>query len=958
MTQDMPPVVTRKKLIEVALPLDAINRASKREKSIRRGHPSTFHLWWSRKPLATARAVIFAQMVDDPSANADLFPTEREQDKQRQRLFRIIEDLVKWENTTNQVVIRRARDEIYQSWRRACADNAAHPRAREIFDRQVLPAFHDPFAGGGSLPLEAQRLGLEAHASDLNPVAVLLNKAMIEIPPKFSDKPPTNPEARSERRLMNNTWHGAQGLAEDVRYYGRWVRDEAQKRIGHLYPSVRVTRDTADGRPDLAPYIGRDLPVIGWLWARTIKSPNPAFANIHVPLVYSFMLSTKKGREAFVKPEIYENGYRFTVRTGKPRDLAATKRGTKLSRGANFRCIMSGVPIAPDYVKREASQGGMGSRLLAAIVQGDRRRLYLPPTVDMETTATSAKPEWRPNLELTGSTQYLGVKPYGMHNFEDLFTPRQISVLHTLADVTREARSRILADTSAVLPHTEVKAYAEALCSYLSLSISRQANRSSTLNFWDSAGETIQQVFGRQALQMTWGFVEGNPFSTATGSFVGQVEYLASVLEKSVSPDVPGFASQEDARRQILSADKLVSTDPPYYDNVPYADLSDFFYVWLRPTLGSVIPDLFSTVAVPKTDELVAFAYRHGGKSAAEAFFLEGMTDVMSRIGDLAHPAFPITIYYAFRQSEASVGGGSGSTGWDTFLEAVVQAGLTVSGTWPMRTEYTSNLKTKRSALASSIVLVCRRENIGSRLCTRREFQEALRKELPAALGNLLQSNIAPVDLAQASLGPGMGIFTRYQGVLNADGSRMSVRSALALINATLDEVMAEQEGEFDADTRWALTWFEQHGFNEGEFGSAEQLSKAKNTSVSGLVRAGVVVSSRRSVRLLRPSELDPEWDPAVDSRLTVWEMAHHLIRALTVSERSAGDVAAKLGARAETARDLAYRLYTVSERKRRPADALQYNTLVQSWPEIARLARQRPRPRQTVLLGQAEDGP
>ena len=940
MTLEAPGVVAKKKLIEVALPLDAINKASAREKSIRRGHPSTLHLWWARRPLAAARAVIFAQMVDDPSANLDLFPTKRAQERERQRLFRIIEDLVKWENTTNEEVLQRARDEIWQSWRRACADNADHPRAKGLFDRHVLPAFHDPFAGGGSLPLEAQRLGLESHASDLNPVAVLINKAMIEIPPKFSGRPPVNAEARAEKRLMNKNWRGAEGLADDVRYYGRWIRDEAEKRIGHLYPKVKVTAEMAKERPDLAPYAGRDLPVIAWFWARTVRSPNPAFADVHVPLVSTFMLCAKKGREAYIHPELDGDGYQLVVRIGIPDTPDAVRIGTKIGRGANFRCLMSDSPIHSDYVKREGQSGRMKTRLLGAALQGDRRRLYVSPTADMESAASAIEPAWKPDLIISGSTQYIGVKLYGLENFSDLFTSRQHCFLDTLAATVRDSRYRILTDASKTLTSNDSEAYADALSAYMSLSMSRQVNRSSTLNFWDNLGETVQQVFARQALQMTWGFVEANPFSSSTGSFLVQVEYLASVIRTSVAPGVQGVALQQDAQRQDMSVNKVVSTDPPYFDNVPYADLSDFFYVWLRRSLSTIFPELFSTVAVPKAEELVAFAHRHSDKSAADSFFLTGMTEVMRRIGQTAHPAFPTTIYYAFRQSEMDSSQQIFSTGWDNFLEGIIRAGLCVSGTWPVRTEYTSNLKTKPNALASSIVIVCRPRPKSAQSCTRREFQSALRSELPRALESLHRSYIAPADLAQASIGPGMEVFTRFRGVLNADGTEMRVRDALALINATLDEVLAEQEGDFDADSRWALTWFEQHGFTNGEYGIAEQLSKAKNTSVDGLVRAGIVESRLGTVRLYRPDELDPDWDPTADRRPTVWEMTHHLIRALeSGGEPDAAVLAVTLGSQAETARDLAYRLYTVSERRKRAADALQYNGLVQSWPEIVRIA-------------------
>ncbi|MEW6741712.1 MAG: DUF1156 domain-containing protein [Planctomycetota bacterium] len=938
----------RKKLIEVALPLEAINKESAREKSIRHGHPSTLHLWWARRPLAAARAVIFAQMVDDPSSCPDLFPTEKKQEKERQRLFGITEDLVKWENTTNEEVLERARAEIWQSWRRACAENADHPRAKELFDRHKLPAFHDPFAGGGSLPLEAQRLGLEAYASDLNPVAVLICKAMIEIPPKFAGRPPVNPASRAELDYTKG-WRGAQGLAEDVRYYGQWMRDEAEKRIGHLYPKIEVTTEMTKGRPDLKPYVGKKLTVIAWLWARTVRSPNPAFAKVDVPLASTFMLSTKPGKEAYVQPVIENGGYRFTVKVGKPKDAEAAN-GTKLAR-ANFRCLLSSAPISGDHIKAEAQAGRMGARMLAIVAEGERGRIYLSPTKAMETVARSARPEWKPDVVISGSTQYLGVKPYGMEQFSQLFTDRQLVALTTFSDLVLEARDRVKRDALAAgLPDdgkpydtgaTGATGYADAVALYLSIGVSRQANRSATLNFWDSQGEKVQQVFARQAMSMTWDYVEGNPLSESTGNFVGQLGYLTNAV-LGLPGTGRGQAGQADATTQDISRGKVISTDPPYFDNVPYADLSDFFYVWLRRSLKPILPTLFSTLAVPKAEELVAFAYRHADKEAAGAFFMDGMGKAMHRLAEQVHPSFPVTIYYAFRQSETDSEEGTSSTGWETFLDAVIRAGFEISGTWPMRTEYTGNLKTKRSALASSIVLVCRPRATDAPTATRREFVSALKAELPAALAHLQRGNIAPVDLAQAAIGPGMAVYTRYGRVLDAEGKPLSVREALALINQTLDETLAEQEGDFDADSRWALAWFEQAGFEEGEYGVAETLSKAKNTSVKGLEDAGILKQGRGKVRLLKPDEFDEDWDPDTDARLTAWEMVHHLIRALqSGGESAAAELAKKLGSKAETARQLCYRLYTLCERKKRAQEALAYNALVQSWPEIVRLARE-----------------
>jgi len=971
-------MTTKKKLIEVALPLEAINKACAREKSIRHGHPSTLHLWWARRPLAAARAVIFAQMVDDPSAHPDLFPTVKKQEKERERLFRIIEDLVLWENTTNEKVLQAARDEIWASWRRACAENADHPRAKELFDRKKLPAFHDPFAGGGALPLEAQRLGLESYASDLNPVAVLINKAMIEIPPKFAGKPPVNPETRQDKNLFARQWKGAQGLAEDVRHYGQWMRDEAEKRIGTLYPKIDVTAEMAKTRPDLKPYVGQSLTVIAWLWARTVKSPNPAFAQVDVPLASTFMLSTKAGKEAYVEPVIEGDGYRFTVKVGKPKDVEGAKLGTTAGKRAAFRCLMSGVPVAYDHIRAEGKAGRMSAKLMAIVAAGDRGRVYLTPTAEHEATAHKAKPEWKPDNALPVNPRDFKTPNYGLTTFADLFTPRQLVALTTFSDLVGEAREHIRRDALAAgLPDlptgqagdpkplrdggTGATAYAEAVSVYLSFGSSRAADAWSSGVTWRNQVEASRNTFARQALPMTWDFTEVNPFSTSCGHWMGNsVEWVQKSLLHLPWQPGEGRAAQADAATQTISADKLVSTDPPYYDNIGYADLSDFFYVWLRRSLKSVLPGLFTTLAVPKAEELVATPYRHGSKLKAETFFLDGMTQAMHRLAEQAHTAFPATIYYAFKQSESDGDEGTTNTGWDTFLAAVIEAGFAISGTWPMRTEKQGRvIGNDTNALASSIVLVCRKRAADAPTATRREFVTALKAELPQALAHLQAGNIAPVDLAQAAIGPGMAVYTRYAKVLDAEGKPLSVREALALINQTLDEALAEQEGDFDADSRWALAWFEQSGFAEGEFGVADVLARAKNTSVQGLVDAGVLASTRGKVRLLKPEELPADWDPATDPRLTAWEVVHQLIRVLgSGGESAAATLVAKLGAKAETARELAYRLYTICERKKRAAEALSYNGLVQSFPEIVRLAREggKPKPEQGGLFGDGEE--
>jgi putative DNA methylase len=965
---------TRKRLIEVALPLEAINKAAAYEKMPGIGpHPRGLHLWWARRPLAAARAVIFAQMVDDPASLPDLFHTEQKQQKERERLFRIIEELVQWENTTNEAVLEKARAEIWQSWRRACAENADHPRAKELFDRHKLPAFHDPFAGGGALPLEAQRLGLEAYASDLNPVAVLINKAMIEIPPRFAGRPPVNPEARREKTLIAREWKGAQGLAEDVRYYGKWMRDEAKKRIGHFYPNIEVTAEMTKDRPDLKPYGGQKLTVIAWIWARTVKSPNPAFANVDVPLASTFMLSNKAGKEAYVEPVIEGDGYHFTVKVGKPKNAEGAKNGTKASgRGANFHCVMSGVPISGDYLKVEGMAGRLGSRLMAIVAEGERGRVYLPPVAAHETMAHCDPIADPPIQELPreggGGRTAFWCKLYGLVRYADLFTPRQLVALTAFSDLVGEAMAQVRRDAVAAgFPDdatplrdggTGVAAYAEAVGVYLSFTVDRCADFSNSCTRWVPGNQKVMNLFGKQAIAMTWDYPEAAILHETVGGFRPACDFIASCIAKLPQGGL-GSATQQDATTGHVSVNKVVSTDPPYYDNIGYADLSDFFYLWLRRSLRGVFPDLFATLAVPKAEELVAIPYRHGSKEKAESFFLDGMTLAMHRLVEQSHPAFPVTIYYAFKQSESETDAGTASTGWETFLDAAIRAGFGISGTWPMRSEQEYRMiGMGTNALASSIVLVCRKRAADAPTATRREFVAALKAELPTALRRLQEGNIAPVDLAQAAIGPGMAVYTRYAKVLDAEGKPVPVRDALALINQVLDETLAEQEGDFDADSRFALAWFEQHGFAEGEFGVAEVLARAKNTSVEGLEKAGVLKKGRGKVQLLRPSDLPADWDPTTDTRLTAWESVHQLIRVLESSgEAAAGELVAKLGSKAELARELCYRLYTLCERKKRAAEALSYNGLVQSFPELERLAKEpgRKAPTQATMLT-AED--
>ncbi len=969
------PIKSPRKLIEVALPLDAINAACAREKSIRQGHPSTLHLWWARRPLAAARAVIFAQLVNDPGyqqgGGFKYGMNKKDAAKERKRLFKIIEELVLWENTTNEEVLERARAEIRRSWREVCELNKDHPQAAELFDPDKLPGLHDPFAGGGAIPLEAQRLGLEAYASDLNPVAVLINKAMIEIPAKFAGRPPVSlsqsRQGSKKKELdLEREWPGATGLAEDVRYYGAWMREEAQKRIGHLYPPVEITTDMANERPDLRPFVGQKFTVIAWIWARTVKSPNPAFSHVDVPLASSFVLSSKEGKGAFVRPVVEGDKYHFTLKLGTPPPEAVS--GTKADgRGANFRCIVSDAAIDGSYIKSEAKAERMSQRLMGVVAEGVRGRVYLAPTAEHEALAATACPAWKPEMEFFQDALGFRVGIYGLTKWSDLFTLRQLNALTTFGDLLSEVRDVIRQDAVKAggdenglgidSGGTQAAAYADAVSVYLAFALDKMADLGNNLVRWEPIAQCPRQLFGRQAIPMIWDFAEANPIGESSGSWEVFVDGITKAMGKAFEHTQSwfrGFVAQADAQTQSVSKGKFISTDPPYYDNIGYADLSDFFYVWLRRSLRSVYPGLLATIAVPKAEELVATPFRHGGKEEAEVFFLGGMTSAMRSIVTQAHQEAPVTIYYAFKQSDTNEESGTASTGWVSFLGAVVHAGLQLSGTWPLRTENSSRMRGQGSnALASSVVLVCRKRPADAPSISRREFIRELNGVLPEALDEMTRgsgderSPVAPVDLSQAIIGPGMAVFSKYAAVLEADGSAMSVRTALQLINRFL------AEDDFDADTQFCLHWFEQHGWTESVFGEADVLARSKSTSVDAMKEAGVLQSGSGKVRLLKWAEYPTDWDPRTDTRTPVWEALHQLIRALKQGGESAsGALLAALGGKAEAVRQLAYRLYTLCERLGKAEDARAYNELITSWTGIESAASTVPKPTDGVLPG------
>ena len=954
------PVKLPKKLIEVALPLDDINAAAAREKSIRHGHPSTLHLWWARRPLAAARAVIFAQMVNDPGYQRELGRgvNKKEAEARRARLFAIIRDLVQWENTDNEEVLQAARDAIWESWRETCHLNRHHPQAAELFNPEVLPGFHDPFAGGGALPLEAQRLGLAAHASDLNPVAVMINKAMIEIPPRFAGRAPIGPiPAEEKQKKLPQNWQGAQGLAEDVRRYGHWLRQEAEKRIGHLYPKIRITAAMAAERPDLKPLVGQELTVIAWLWARTVRSPNPAFADVAVPLAASFVLSSKKGKEAWVASEIDGKNYRFTVKTGTP--PAEAKNGTKAARGANFFCILSGTPLNEEHIRQEFKIGNAGSRLMAIVAEGKKGRIYLSPTEEMEKIAQSAQPEWHPETALPDNPRWFSPPIYGMQTYGSLFTPRQLLALTTFSDLIDEAREKIAADYRVAHPASDgddtplaeggngAQAYADAVAVYLAFAVNKGANLWSSIASWMSDRGAFRETFARQAIPMVWDYAEANPFSNSGGNF------YTAILKGSMAIEVfPvnnfGLTKQADAQTQSISQDKIISTDPPYYDNIGYADLSDFFYVWLRRNLRPLYPQLFAAMTVPKEEELVATPYRHGGKEAAERFFLDGMTEAMHRLAVQAHPAFPVTIYYAFKQSETNKDDATASTGWETFLQAVISAGFAITGTWPIRTEGSGRLVAKdTNALASSVVLVCRPRAADAPSISLRDFRRELKTTLPEALEAMIGSSgaspVAPVDLAQAAIGPGMEVFSRYAQVLESNGAALGVREALVLINRAIDEYF-EEDGAGDAESGFCMAWFKQYGWSSASFGDADTLARAKGTAVASIERGDALEAGGGKVRLRKWQEYAEDWQPKKGEHTSVWEACHHLVRLLNQKgSGAAGAALAVLQEQSNAIYRLAYQLYTLCERKKRAEDARYYNELINAWQLITDAASTAP---------------
>lgn len=899
-----------KKLIEVALPLEKINEESSREKSIRTGHPSTLHLWWSRKPTATARAVIWASLVDDPSSHPELFPTIKEQAAERDRLFKLLEELIIWENSNNQRIFKEAQAEILK------------------YNNGNMPTFLDPFAGGGVIPLEAQRLGLKSNAQDLNPVAVMINKAMIEIAPRFANKQPVNSDDRISSTKEH--WMGALGLASDIRYYGDMLKKEAYKHIGDLYPEVTLPKEQGSEKAT----------VIAWIWARTVKCSNPA-CGCEIPLSSSFIISKKKGNEVWAKPHFKDDKVFFDVVYGKcPKDSETNKSG----RSAVFRCLKCGEITTDEYVKNEGQHHRLGKSLMCVVAEGQRGRVYVAPNEEQILSAECPVPDDYPVGEMPGNPRWFSPPAFGITEYKDLFSNRQLTALTTFSALVGEIQKRVeqdaiaagMSDDHIALSEggTGALAYSQAITVYLSFAIDREANRLSTLCVWNRVGEKIEQVFTRQAIPMIWDYAEANIFSNSSGSWSGSLEWIPKCIE-TLPVSLIGNADQVDAQNSNLTNNVMISTDPPYYDMIGYADLSDYFYIWMRKNLNTIYPKIFGTVLSPKAEELIATPYRfEGDADKAKDYFEEGMSKALARIYDATVDDIPVTIYYAFKQTKTDDNNKTSSTGWETMLNAIMRAGFQITSTWPIRTERPTGLKAYENALASSIVLVCRKRPDDASSQTRRGFINELKRELRPALRNMQESNIAPVDLAQSAIGPGMSVFSKYEKVLEADGSIMTVRDALQIINEEIDVFFNEQVGELDPSSRFAVQLFTQYAFNEIKFGDAEVLANAKGAIIPTMVSRGMLYAKAGVVHLIERDKLPEKVD---SNESNIWILTQQLTRAMDKGgiEACADIVCSMFGSNAERAKDLAYRLYNIAELKKWATEAYAYNSLVVAWPDI-----------------------
>lgn len=893
----------KKKLIETGIPLKTINAVSSREKSLRHGLPSGLHLYWARRPLAVTRSILFAQLVDDPSAHIDRYPTEEVQDQEREHLKRMMEMLARWEDIHNEALYREAYKTILDS------------------NNGVVPAVLDPFAGGGAIPLEAQRLGAEAHASDLNPLAVIINKALIEFPSRLRDKKAVHPAEVTTQDKSGS-------LAEDIRYYGQLLRDRAFEKVGQLYPKIKDAN-------------GENHTVIAWIWARTVTNPNPA-NPVQVPLVRSWWLSKKKGKEAWIKPIIQQDGsLRYEVQHNADGPKGDSE-GTVSRKGAIS--IVDGTPIDLKYIRQQSKAGRLGTSLIAIVGDSNNGRMYYSPVASQIDAAAVDEPADKPLELLPEHALGFRVQAYGFKAWSDLFTNRQLTMLTNLADTVSEIRELVLADALASgMPEGKrldeggdgAKAYADAMSVYLSLAVSRQANCSSSICTWDNTIEKIRNVFARQAISMTWDFAEANPFSSKSGNFLSQINWVAEAVEA-----VPAWPSSEahqaDAATRSYN-NVVVSTDPPYYDNIGYADLSDYFYVWLRRMLKSILPSVCSTLLTPKAQELVADPYRHGGKDGAARFFVEGFNHVFEHIRETARTDIPMTVYYAYKQKDDKTGT---STGWYALLDGLIHGGWEITATWPVRSELSNRMRGNNSnALASSIVLACRPRPRDAPSIPMRVFNSVLRKELTKELKTLMASGIDPVDLNQAAIGPGISVYSRYSRIREADGTDMPIQKALEVINHVIDEVMGDADSDYDPDTRFAVKWYQSYGWNQESSGMADQLSRSCGTTPDALVRSGVFEAAGGKAHLFKPEEMTGEWNPIKDDHISLWE---GMIRMTGILDSNGVDTVApmmaQLGERLplDDVRALGFRMFHEAEKRKDTEGAIKFNSLISMWDDLS----------------------
>ena len=924
----------RRKLIEVDLPLDAINAESAREKSIRHGHPSTLHLWWARRPLAACRAVIFASLVDDPADCIAEFPTEAEQRAERQRLHDLIKRLVKWENSSDAGLLAEARCEIARSVARSHNETApTEPDAvLEYLNRQAQPIY-DPFCGGGSIPLEAQRLGLRAVGSDLNPVAVLITKALIELPPQFANRPPVNPDADpmgltvgKGKRARQIPWRGAAGLAADVRYYGRQMREMAYAKIGHLYPQVQL--------PD-----GGAATVIAWLWARTVPCPNPA-CGVAMPLMTTFQASKKRGNEHWMWPEV-DRGAKtvsFTVHNRRPTQNVVAVDRTVTRNGAV--CIACQGAVTLEYVRQQARAGSMGEVMTAVVAEGDRKRLFLSPTPEIKKIVSRAAAEWRPQQRMPATAYLVSGRGYGITHWHQLFTERQLTALTTFSELLGDAKTQMHKDGAD-------GEYISAVSTYLALAIGRVADSSSMFATWQNMGDFVAHVFARQAIPMVWDFAEANPFSSSSQNWMGQIEWVSKVLDYLPNEVNEGLSRQADAATTLhVDNGPVIVTDPPYYDNISYAELSDFFYVWLRPLLRDAYPDLFAGILVPTQEEMIAAPRFENAVDRFESLLGQSLRLIRERCS----PEFPSSIFYAYKQQEQERDGVT-STGWETMLTALIDAGFQIVGTWPMRTERPTGVKANANTLASSVILVCRPRPDDAPSASRGDFGSALEREMPPQLDQLTrETHIAPVDLRQAAIGLGMAVYSRYQSVATLAGEPVTVRQALMAINDAVDAYLREQAGELDSESRFCLDWLREYPGGRGDYGTAENLARAYGLSVDHRLEQThrLLAASQGQVTLYDIDDYDdgrgyPAREPA-----TAWECCLRMAWQMQAGDDRRGvagcaEVARIAGDRRDSVERLARILYDIYNGRNDSPRAVAFNNVATAWPEITRAAARPP---------------